>query len=596
MKKNLVILVIVFLQCIALNAQYVVKNPTELEQLKGLPLEKIFMHYNTSVLLPGEYVFYSLYCINAQTNKLSNISRLAYIELVGEDNKSHIIQKVRLEQGRGQGDFFIPVSLPSGNYKLIGYTQWMKNAGQEQLFSDDVVIINPYRSDQNAIFSDDKASVISSDSPSNLEVSNTLGKKDDGTIVLLTDKVSYRQREKVSLTPRNYKGPLGHGSYSISVRKIDMLTRQSPMDAMDYSNRFLSVDKFINKTVNDSIILPEQRGELFFGKVITKKDSSPLADITVVISIPGTNFQLKSAITDIEGNFYTYIKKEYDATKILAQVPFSNSETYTITLSKNSGYNYKGKNFGDYSIDARFKEAILKRSIHNQIENGYYGFKPDSVLALSKKDPFDGGVPEVFILDDYTRFNTLQETLVEIIENVWVKKLEDNSYTFWVKEDNASYDDSFASDPPLVVVDGVFIPNHNELLNFNARTIKKIKILRDPLVMGSKKYHGLVAIETLTGDYLPRYADANVAMLSLEAPTLKKNYFVQRYSPLDQEKFKRIPDFRYQLFWEPNVTIKDTLVAYDFYTSDVPGAYEIVLDGFTTYGKPISVRKIIQVE
>ncbi|MGB5499241.1 MAG: hypothetical protein WBM77_09965, partial [Maribacter sp.] len=484
MKKILILLGLLFLQYGMLNAQYVVKNPAELTQLKKLPLEKVYVHYNASVLFPGEYVYYSLYCINTQSNKLSNISSMAYIELVGEDLTTQLVQKVRLEGGRGQGDFFIPVSIPSGNYKLIGYTQWMKNAGHEQLFKDDIAIVNPYRTDQEAVL----ATAVDSTIAANVgikeksQIQTGKKKKDDGTIVLMTDKKQYGQREKIALVPRNFKGPLGYGNYSISVRKIDALNRYSPLDAADFSRTYLGVDKTIDKTVNDSIFLPEQRGELFFGKVVQKEGNLPAIDKTVVISIPGTDFQIRSAITDTDGNFYTYVSKEYTAKAILAQVVDDAPENYKVTFSKERGLDYSGLDFGNFTISPLDKNAIVKRSIHNQIENGYYSVKPDSILSIATKDPFDGGIPVVIDLDDYTRFNTLRETLVEVVNNVWVKKLPNGKYTFWVKEELEIYDEAYAGDPPLVLIDGVFIPDHDRLLDFNARTVKKLHILRDPLV------------------------------------------------------------------------------------------------------------------
>lgn len=597
MKKIVLIFGLLLMSCGLISAQYVVKSQDELAQLKKLPLEKVYVHYNASVLFPGEYVYYSLYCINAQTNKLSNISSMAYIELVGEDLTTQLVQKVRLDGGRGQGDFFIPVSIPSGNYKLIGYTQWMKNAGQEQLFKDDIAIINPYRTDQEAVLATEEDSTMASNAviKEKPQIQTTKKKKDDGTIVLMTDKKQYGQREKVALVPRNFKGPLGYGNYSISVRKIDALSGDSPMDAADYSSAYLGVGKAIDKAVNDSIFLPEQRGELFFGKVVLKEGNLPAVDKTVVISIPGTDFQIRSAITDKDGNFYTYVRKEYSAEVILAQVVDDTPDNYKVAFSKERSLEYTGLDFKNFTISAEDKNAIVKRSVHNQIENGYYSVKPDSILSINLKDPFDGGVPEVFKLDDYTRFNTLRETLVEIVENVWVKKLPNGKYTFWVKEDNESYDDSYAGDPPLVLVDGVFIPNHDDLLDFNARTIDKMSILRDPLVMGSKNYHGMVAIETSNGDFLETEQAKTIAIQPLTIPAPKKNYFRQRYDGTNDE-FERIPDFRYQLFWEPKVVIQAEEVAYEFYTSDIPGEYEIVLEGFTTYGKPISIRGSFVVE
>ena len=94
---RLLLLGLVLLQYGILSAQYVVKTPEELIGLKKLPLEKVYVHYNTGVLFPGEYLYYSLYTFNAATNKLSTISRMAYVELVGEDASTVFKQKVRLQ-------------------------------------------------------------------------------------------------------------------------------------------------------------------------------------------------------------------------------------------------------------------------------------------------------------------------------------------------------------------------------------------------------------------------------------------------------------------------------------------------------------------
>jgi len=574
MRKNIVIFGLFLMELAFLNAQYVVNNATELVQLKELPLEKMYVHHNSSVLMPGEYMYYSLYCINTATNKLSRTSRMAYIELVGEDYESKLIQKVRLDKGRGQGDFFIPVSLPSGNYKLLAYTQWMKNAGVKQLYQDDLTIINPYRSDQEAI----RATSADSTTVSRTQNTKSSDFKNEGVLVLETDKKTYQKREKINLIPRNYKGPLGYGSY------------------IDFSNAYLNASKRISKTVSDSIYLPEQRGELFFGRVNAKEEGLSEAGKTVVVSVPGEDFELKSAITNQDGVFYTYLQKEYSATELLAQLLDEQREKYDVHFLSASALSYEGLTFNTYTLDSRHEQALVDRSVHNQIENGYYSVKPDSILAIPKKDPFDGGVIEKIVLAEYTRFKTLRETLIEIVNNVWVKKLDDGSYTFWVEEDLGAFDENYAVDPPLVLIDGIFIPDHTNLLEFNARTIKTMNILRDPLVMGSKRYNGMVAMETNEGNYLELYNNKAMDKMALELPVPKKNYFQQQYGEVKDVEYERIPDFRYQLLWEPNVTIQDSQPTLEFFASDIPGEYEIVLEGFTTYGKPISVRESFTVE
>lgn len=568
-------------------SQYVVKSQEELAALKKLPLEKIYVHGSAALLFPGEYLYYSIYVLNAATNKLDNISSMAYVELVGEDHQVVFRQKVRLEGGRGQGDFFVPVTVPSGNYKLIAYTQWMKNAGTDQVFQDDLLVINPYRVAQETMMSRPQPSV----------ADTMTALAEDRSIQMITERTSYGKRDKVLLTPKNFRGPLGYGKYSISVRRMEDLAPRRSMNAREFTSKYLDTKKTIPQGVNDSIYLPEQRGELFFG-ALTNGQNKPVAGETVVISIPGKDFQLKSAITDDQGIFYTYVNKAYDAPLILAQVPNNTDSIYKTTFKARSSLDYGELRFSNAVIRPKDKKKILQRSVHNQIENGYYFVKPDSIISIDTLDPFDGGLPEVVVLDDFTRFPTLRETLVEVVPNVWVKRLENGDYTFWVREALEKYENEYTNDPPLVLVDGVYVPDHNALLEFNARTIEKISILRDPLAMGAKRFVGMVVIETVNGDYLEQLDMTHIGHQNLTLPTARKNYYRQQYTPEDKEKYDRIPDFRYQLFWWPQMEINATVpeVTFEFFTSDVAGVYEIVLEGFTTYGKPISLTETITVE
>ncbi len=602
MKRIFIVLLLLLLQNGFLLAQYKIKDQDELKDLKVLSLEKIYVHANTPLLFPGEYLYYSIYCLNAATNRLDNISRMAYVELVGEDLMPVFRQKVRLDGGRGQGDFFVPVSVPSGNYKLIAYTQWMKNAGIGQLFQDNIMVINPYRADQESILT--QTDIAGADHMQHQDLKKgepiqDLGAPitEDRSILLLTDRENYGKRDKVQLTPKNFRGPLGYGNYSISVRRKDDLATHGTLNALDFTAKYLDAKKSLPQGVNDSIYLPEQRGELFFGSV-TDMQNKPVAGMTVVISIPGKDFQLKSAITDDQGIFYTYVNKEYDGSVLLAQVPGNNDGLYHIAFKDRSGLDYGNLQFENLKIGPEDEKSILQRSVYNQIENGYFSVKPDSILSIDTLDPFDGGLPEVVVLDDFTRFPTLKETLVEVVPNVWVKRLENGNDTFWVKEALENYENDFASDPPLVLVDGVFVPDHNALLESNAMKIEKISILREPLVLGSNRFLGMVAIETINGDYLENLDMGHIGQQDLMMPTAKKNYYRQLYTPETIQKYERIPDFRQQLFWMPQMQFSNVEpeVVYEFYTSDVPGVYEIVLEGFTTYGKPISVKASFSVE
>jgi len=247
MKKIICTFCFLIIGFASIYAQYLALNKDELETLKKLPLENIYVHSNGALFFPGEYLYYSVYCTNSLTNKFSNISRVAYIELVGEDLEPVFKQKVVLNQGRGQGDFFIPASVSSGNYKLIAYTNWMKNAGLNQFFLDDVVIINPYLENQQSLLVDVKIQKV--DSLLNKTNKGAVLMNDDNSISITTEKEVFGKREKVTFIPRNYKGPLGYGDYSVSIRRKSEVKTKPRISASNYGTLYFTKDRSMNNSL-----------------------------------------------------------------------------------------------------------------------------------------------------------------------------------------------------------------------------------------------------------------------------------------------------------------------------------------------------------
>jgi hypothetical protein len=152
MKKSSVLIFIGFIASFCFSyGQHRIKNLADLNGYNAIPKETVYIHHNDSFLLAGEYLYYKLYCLNAENNRPSDVSKIAYVELVGKDKQPIFKHKIKLRSGLGQGDFFIPTTIPSGNYKLIGYTQWMRNIGQKHFFISDITIVNPYRELQTPI-------------------------------------------------------------------------------------------------------------------------------------------------------------------------------------------------------------------------------------------------------------------------------------------------------------------------------------------------------------------------------------------------------------------------------------------------------------
>jgi len=588
MKKFLIILFpILFSQILV--SQYVVKDGSELLNLQKLPQEKIYVHHTASIVFSGEYIYYKVYCQNAQNNRLSTISSIAYVSLVNESGNIIFEHKVKLENGMAIGDFFVNTSLPSGNYKLIAYTQWMKNSGLNQLYKGDVVVINPYLINQTALLdSSEIITVEESDAGADHNL-QTVTSNSPKLLEIMTSTAGFSKREKVVLELRNYKGKLAYGNYSLLVQKKNNFDNVPYLTAEMYGAQYLKVDKALVKGIGDSIFLPEQRGELFYGQVLDRKTGLPTPNQSVTISIPGKQHLLKSALTGDNGYFYTYIRKDYKIPKAIVQV--LDEGDFEINIKKQPPLDFSNISFSNFRLRKAYKDDIEKRSVYNQIENNFFTIKPDSILPKDVIDVFDGGIPEVFHLEDYTRFPTLQETLVEILNNVGYRSGGDYIRVAQEFEKvTVEYNDYHA----IVLIDGVFIPNHSKIRDFDARLIKTIKVLQDELVLGSKQYQGLVAIETENGDYSKNYINENTSIVNLLLPRIQKKYFKQQYT--ENSLQERIPDYREILLWEPNISITENNLPIEFFTSDIAGDYEIILEGFTTYGKPISINKTISVE
>ena len=104
--------------------------------------EKIFVHTDKNFYLAGETIWFKLYTVDETFNKPLAISKLAYIEVVSEEQKAVMQAKIQLQDGLGNGSLIIPSSLPSGNYRLRSYTSRMKNFSPEFYFHQTITIAN----------------------------------------------------------------------------------------------------------------------------------------------------------------------------------------------------------------------------------------------------------------------------------------------------------------------------------------------------------------------------------------------------------------------------------------------------------------------
>ena len=97
--------------------------------------EKAYLHLDKPVYGTGETIWFSAYVVDALRHQADSTSRVLYVDLVSPELKVVARRTLRLQGGRAFGDLDVADSLAAGNYQLRAYTSWMRNAGEEFIYS-----------------------------------------------------------------------------------------------------------------------------------------------------------------------------------------------------------------------------------------------------------------------------------------------------------------------------------------------------------------------------------------------------------------------------------------------------------------------------
>lgn len=552
--------------------------------------ETVFIHSNATSFVSGETLYYKFYCLNATNKTPSTISKIAYVELIDSNKENVFKNKLFLENSTGQGDFFVPTTLKTGNYKLIGYTNWMLNKPVSEIFQMDIVVINPFQSNDGKSTNTIPDAIDSkNETKRDSQKSNTINSIENQNLKLKLNKKTFSNREQIVLKIESLSQIPTKGNFSLSVRKLENLPSERQITPAEFAEK--SSGTIVNFQNNENkLILPELRGEMISGKITSKNGTNEVQNITVALSIPGKSFAFKVIKTNYSGNFIFNLEKAYYNSNITIQIIHDNRENYTLTLDNIPGIDYSKISIQpNFNLTPELKESILNRSVMSQIENAYYHKKTDSIIKTEDYNSFFYPTSKEYILDNYTRFPTLKETIIEVTKDVYYQQ-KDKNYSLHVSNYNIYPQ---LPEPALVLVDGLLLQNVNELFNYKMKNASKISTISGLYYFGTKIFNGLISFTTVNNDFISKQSGDYILETSILRPSFKKEYYKIDYAY--KTKNERIPDFRNQLLWLPEVKLEDKEKTISFFTSDLSGTFEIILEGFTDKGIPISLKESIEV-
>ena len=104
-------------------------------QLAVYPQEKMHLHTDRNLYVPGEKIWFKAYIVDAFTHQSPTYSRYAYIELINSsDELIHRVMITGDEEGLFHGYIFLSELIPEGDYTLRAYTRYMENLGEDYFF------------------------------------------------------------------------------------------------------------------------------------------------------------------------------------------------------------------------------------------------------------------------------------------------------------------------------------------------------------------------------------------------------------------------------------------------------------------------------
>jgi hypothetical protein len=554
-KHALLILMLLHVGCIANTfAQVQVSND-------DMDAEVLAVHLNSTVFVTGESLLFKVYCLNAKTNTASRVSKLAYIELVNEKQQAVAQMKIPLKDGQGSGDLFFDTTFPSGNYTIIAYTRWMRNFGTASFFRQAISVINPVALP-----------------PINKGIKNsiTVSKKEnevDGPVLVSFEKIEHTTRGKI-LVHLESSSPT-QMSLSVNVRLAERWHHSTaPSDV------FLQVPDVKKPNKYELKYLPDLRGELITGTVKEKSTQSFLNGELMSLSSPSENFVFLVSRTDSTGRFY------FNAPTLTSRYVFITSLTRpegSFDISMDSPFLKDYEEFAPSSleVDSTLLSLLGQRHLASQVQNVFWQSEKDSIL-LRKETPTIPVVDKRYQLDAYTRFTNMEDVFREIIPEILV---EAKAGGFSLALRNLVTGERFYN--PLVLIDGIPLPGADVLMNYDPLLVKSVTITARHYYLGGLETQGIISLQTFKGNA----EGLNVERMSRfsylrQIPT--KLFSFPEYE--GNEELKRIPDFRTQLYWNPDLKF-DKQANLVFFSNDIPGTYMVEIAGITEDGKKVFVQK-----
>ncbi len=478
--------------------------------------------------LTGERLHIRVDITDAHQQPLT-LSKVAYVEL-SDAYRICAQGMVQLTNGRGWADIALPATMHSGNYLLSVYTRAMRNQPQTSFFQKVVSVVNTLRvvrTDNILYLPADSFPAASATVPSVTCLPGT-----SHTIRVAQDW----QGCTVSLTRQDLKTP----AYST-------LPELKPQTSEARQQTFI----------------PEAEGHIVAGR----PKSSATIDLTRLVMV-GRLAAVFDGQWQSDGTWHYYtsglcgslptILSTYDTDGKAVEMEFVSPYDKVLPQSLPK-------------LEVYCSEADLqRRSLSAQREQTITNWL--AVDSLTFASDYHSAEPHYFYdLDEYTKFSTVREILVEFIKGVRRSKIKGVNQLFTIDPTTKQ----FSRWPAVVLLDGMPVYDIDEILEYDARLLKYVQIYTDRYTFGGTLCQGIISFISQRGRLSNYKLDAASRLVSYHFPQDRPEFIY----PADNTAGT--------LYWNPCVT--DTAITLTLPTE--AGNYDLVMQRFAADG---SIEKKVE--
>ena len=498
-------------------------------------VERTYVCTDRHSYVAGEDVFCSVFCFDGGSGSLSDFSSVAYVELISPEG-SAVRVKMALQDGRGAGRLRLPSTLPTGNYRLIAYTALNRNEEDMDYFRGSRVI----------------------------SVYNTLSASRQESVVLDAATAAVEGTGRPYGTAVEGKGrPYGAvapAGLELEQRGDSLFLRNSGTECLDFC---------LSLSISDALPDPEGPGLADFlearsgdratlrtdaelsipeyeGEIVSIRVPAMYSGVTAVLSGPGLRNDIYSSTVDSTGLVSFYTGNIYGDRDLVFELNSRdvNDDFSLEVLSPFASPELDRDGVPELHLNGSVAEDLKRRSVAMQISRHFGIDEYMDSLQLRPDLLFKGGTMTVYEMDDYTRFPTMRETIVEYVREVHIRRQDGEPVLKLVPGKSFESYSSMLGGNALVLVDGVPVSEHGRVLDLNPALLRRICIYPYDVSTGSCIYSGVVNFISFRGDMAGLQFPGRVRILDFHGVTFPVTVGAAKEDSLS-------PDYRYTRIWQP---------------------------------------------